>query len=461
MSADSQVMPPAAMGPNSLHQAIDELKRSIVATNAQKELLANLLAVAQSPEAIDATLQKTLEISARLTHAERGSIFLLNETNEIYKAILIRGGVSAVEQQQLVRGVMESGLAGWVAQNHKVGLVADTMSDERWVTLPDQPYDVRSALAVPINRDDRMLGLLTLIHSQPAHFSAEDAQLMQATASQIALVLENAQLYVDLQQELMRRKQAEIALQKANDELEQRVQERTAELAQANFRLQSLSKQLLTAQEDERRRIARELHDQIGQSLTAVKIDLQGLQRHPEAASLITRLDDSAALVEQAIQQVRTMSLDLRPSLLDDLGLEIALRWYLNRQAERAAWATEVTSQLKVERLPIEIETVCFRIAQEAITNTMRHAQAKRVQIELHQEGNEVEMIIRDDGKGFEVNEAKQGAARGASMGVLGMQERATLAGGQMDIVSAPDQGATLRLRFTLEAASPLAEAKK
>ena len=104
MSADSQVMPPAAMDPNSLHQAIDELKRSIVATNAQKELLANLLAVAQSPEAIDATLQKTLEISARLTHAERGSIFLLNESNEIYKAILIRGGVSAVEQQQLVRG---------------------------------------------------------------------------------------------------------------------------------------------------------------------------------------------------------------------------------------------------------------------------------------------------------------------------------------------------------------------
>jgi len=426
-----------------LQQKIEDLETAVIATTAQKELLANLLSVQQSDRALDATLQKTLEISARLTGAERGSIFLVDEAKTVIKAVLIRGGVSAVQQQLLVSRVMDNGLAGWVAAHHQAGLVEDTEQDERWMTLPDQPYVARAALAVPILRDEFLLGLLTLIHSEPHKFTSDHAQLMQATASQIALVLENAQLYASLQE--------------ANEALESRVQARTAELAQTyeqvragQERLQALSKQLLTAQEAERRHIARELHDEIGQSLSALKINLQGVQRRAEAAGVASQIADSVTIAERLLQQVRTLSLDLRPSLLDDMGLEIALNWYLNRLAESAGWRAQLKASLKDERMPAEIETVCFRVVQEALTNVMRHAQATEVVIELNQLAEELELVIRDNGVGFDVAAARQRATQGGSLGLLGLPERVALVGGQTSIVSTPGHGSEIRAIFPI-----------
>lgn len=432
-----------------LRRQVEELRTAVVATNAQKELLANLLLqVGQSAQALDSTLQKTLEISARLTGAERGSIFLIDANQTTTKAVLIRDGVSDVQREQLVNRVMHGGLAGWVAQHHTIGRIEDTLTDERWMTLPDQPYVARSALAVPILREGHLLGLLTLIHSLPQQFTAEHTHLMQATASQVALVLDNAQLYTSLQW--------------ANAELENRVQARTAELAQAydqvqasQERLQALSQQLLSAQEAERRHIARELHDEIGQSLSALKINLQGLQRRPEVSALTNQIEDSIAITERVLQQTRTLSLDLRPSLLDDMGLEIALNWYLNRLAERAGWQPTLTARLKVDRLPAEIETVCFRIAQESLTNVLRHAQATAVQIELNQDDTDLELVIRDNGLGFDVAAARQKAIRGGSLGLLGISERVTLIRGQVTITSVPGQGTEIRARLPLQPGRP------
>lgn len=430
-----------------LQQRIEELETAVVATTAQKELLANLLRVQQTERALDATLQKTLEISVRLTGAERGSIFLVDDQKNVTTAVLIRGGASAIQREQLVSRVMDSGLAGWVAEHRRVGLIEDTEQDERWMTLPDQPYVARAALAVPILRDDFLLGLLTLIHSEPRSFTVDHAQLMQATASQISLVLENAQLYASLQE--------------ANEALESRVQTRTAQLAATNeqvragqARLQALSQQLLTAQEAERRHIARELHDEIGQSLSALKINLQGIQRRADAASVATQIEDSVAIAERVLQQVRTLSLDLRPSLLDDMGLEIALNWYLHRLAERAGWNAHLEARLKDERMPAEIETVCFRVVQEALTNVMRHAQATQVQIKLYQSTEGLELVILDNGVGFDVSAARQRAAQGGSLGLLGIPERVGLVGGRVSIFSTPGQGSEIRATFPLNPAS-------
>ena len=213
--------------------------------------------------------------------------------------------------------------------------------------------------------------------------------------------------------------------------------------------LQILSRQLLEAQENERRHIARELHDEIGQALTAVKINLQATQRTPD--TLAAYVEDSISIVDRTLQQVRNLSLDLRPALLDDLGLVAALRWYVDRQAQRAGFTAQFVASPLETRPRADIETACFRVAQEALTNVMRHAQAQHVRVELRQHNTELYLLVRDDGKGFDVRTAQERAAQGVSTGLLGMQERVWLVSGQIEIESAPAWGTEIRARFPLQ----------
>jgi PAS domain S-box-containing protein len=226
-------------------------------------------------------------------------------------------------------------------------------------------------------------------------------------------------------------------------------QERERLLAQVRAgreQLQMLSRRMLDVQENERRAIARELHDDIGQDLTAVKINLQAVQRLAETA--LPYVEESVAIVERALQQVRNLSLELRPSMLDDLGLVPALRWYIGRTAQRAGFQAEFSSHLGDARLPPEIETTCFRITQAALTNTVKHARADRVLIRLGIREGEVYLTIRDNGIGFDVDAARRRAIEGGSLGILSMEERVLLAGGRIEIESAPGHGAEVRVSF-------------
>jgi two-component system sensor histidine kinase UhpB len=215
-------------------------------------------------------------------------------------------------------------------------------------------------------------------------------------------------------------------------------------------RLQALSHQLIEAQEAERRHIARELHDEIGQALTVVQIDLQALQQFPNQSMQVPRLEESMAAIERVLQQVRNLSLDLRPSLLDDLGLVAALRWLLNRQAERAGFNVRFVADRLAARPPPDLAIACFRIVQEALTNVVRHAQARHVAVELQSRDMELQLSVHDDGVGFDVAAARSRAVHGASLGLLGMQERALLVGGQIEIESTHGQGTILRAYFPL-----------
>lgn len=207
----------------------------------------------------------------------------------------------------------------------------------------------------------------------------------------------------------------------------------------------------LEIQENERRLLARVLHDQVGQLLTATKLTLQAAQRARSQQSARGLVRESLTLVDQCLQQVRSLALELRPSLLDDLGLSAALRWYLDRQGERAGFSVRLEGEIPGSRLPPEIETACYRIIQEAVTNVARHARARNVTVALALANGGLEAVVRDDGVGFDVPGARARAAAGGSFGLLGMEERVSLIGGRLQVDSAPGQGTRLWVRMPID----------
>jgi signal transduction histidine kinase len=211
-------------------------------------------------------------------------------------------------------------------------------------------------------------------------------------------------------------------------------------------RLASLSRRVLEVQELERRAIARELHDEIGQSLTAIKLMLQR-HRQADRCDDPTPIDELIQVADHTLQQVRGLSLDLRPSMLDHLGLPATLRWYVDREAERSGFDAALDVQPADLRLDPQRETALFRIAQEALTNVSRHSHATHVAVALTSNGDVTELSIRDNGRGFDVQGAQGRARLGESIGLLGMEERAVLAGGSLKVHSGPS-GTEVRAVF-------------
>lgn len=209
-------------------------------------------------------------------------------------------------------------------------------------------------------------------------------------------------------------------------------------------RLRLLSRQVLAVQEDERRNLARELHDEIGQQLTFMKLSLAQLSKR--SGELERDLEEPLAGISSLMQQIRAISLDLRPSMLDDLGLTAAIRWYVSRVAKLAGLVTEIHVEADFPRLSTDVETLFFRVAQEAVTNVMRHAGARSLRLFLGTVVDAFELRVTDDGTGFDPVAAQGKVSRGKSAGLLGMQERASLAGGYLELKSAFGRGTCLKL---------------
>ena len=246
----------------------------------------------------------------------------------------------------------------------------------------------------------------------------------------------------------------------AFDQMAHALENREQERKRASQKLQALSHRLVEVQESERRHIARELHDEIGQALTAAEMNLQAALQSPRAPTLERRLGAAIEAVEQVLEQVHDLSLNLRPSMLDDLGLEPALRWYLRRQSELAGWRTEFHADPLDDRVHPIIETECFRVAQEALNNVVRHAKATAVRVDLSKQDDHLHLSVLDDGIGFDVPVLRRRAVAGASLGLLSMEERATLTGGGFELKSQPGQGTEVHAWFplTLPKIEPMVE---
>lgn len=240
-------------------------------------------------------------------------------------------------------------------------------------------------------------------------------------------------------------------LTQAFDRMAQNLEHREQESRSVNRKLQVLSRKLVEVQESERRAIARELHDEVGQSLTAAQLGVQAALQSDGTPSVRHRLVASSDMLQRVIEQVHDLSLNLRPSMLDDLGLEAALRWYVLRQSTSAGLHAEFIADPLSGRLDPVIETECFRIAQEALTNIIRHSGAKEFRVELGQRDGELRLSVQDNGMGFDVQTKREQAVRGSSLGLLSMAERASLAGGRLEIHSRPGQGTRLEASFPIK----------
>jgi two-component system CheB/CheR fusion protein len=253
--------------------------------------------------------------------------------------------------------------------------------------------------------------------------------------------------------------------------LEAKVAERTAELSRVNETLKAeaaehrkveaergqLLKRLVTAQEEERRRLSRELHDQLGQYLSTMMLRIKTLQ--PVAADHEPMRADLSKLEEltgRLVDEVHHLAWELRPAALDDLGLQTVLQNYAEKWSERSGIAVDFHGGgLDRQRLPPEVETTVYRIVQESLTNVLKHAEARRVSVIAERRRDHILVIVEDDGKGFATCEVPNAPGSDRGLGILGMRERVALVGGALSLDSSPGCGTTARVRIPVP---PVAE---
>jgi PAS domain S-box-containing protein len=309
------------------------------------------------------------------------------------------------------------GLAGMVALTAGAQMIDDYSEWDGRASV----YEGRGfgpSLGAPFKWQQTVIGSISMSRSAgDDRFTDEDSRLLQQLAAEAAIAIHQATLIDELQE--------------------------------SRGRLQVLSHRLIDAQEAERKRLARELHDQIGQALTAIQINLQSTKSLPDGGTA-SIVEDCLAIIDESLQLVHDLSFDLRPSLLDDLGLGAALRWYVERATARADLLTCLNVDALGGRLSSEVETACFRIAQESLTNVLRHAYARTVSVTVSQEDGCLKLLVEDDGVGFDVPAAMDRKGPNTSLGLQGMQERASALGGIVEIKSNPGNGTEIEARFPL-----------
>ena len=352
----------------------------------------------------------------------------------------------------------DNGCLGLLDRVFRSGIHEVLLEQEHRQAKPQPVYWTYSVWAI-LGPDERPAGVMIQITD------ATETALFRRRAA----AMNEALLVAGLKQhELMEASESlKSQLNESHDRLEGRVAERTVELAEANALLRAeigtreaaegdrrdLLRRLGTAQEDERRRISRELHDQMGQHLTALSLGLKvAKDETPNPSPARDRLQSLQSLTGVIGREIHDLALELRPTALDDLGLRAALANYAEVWSERSGVEVDYhTTGLDGGRLPPQVETALYRVVQESLTNVIKHARARRVSVVLLRSADYASAVVEDDGCGFDPDSGPN-TILGNRLGLLGMQERTTLLGGSLTVESVPGRGTTVIARVPFDA---------
>lgn len=364
---------------------------------------------------LDSVLGSLLEHLEELTGYDQAAILML-ERNSQLRVRSVRGH----EAERLLQRRLQ---ADAYPQLHRLLntqqslAVADVRQEKDWQALPGFPEGTRSYLGVLLQVSGHVVGLCLMEKASPGFFSRRHQLLAESLAGQAAIALQNAQLY--------------------------------SEVRSSRERLRYLTRKVISAQEEERRRVSRELHDQAGQALTALKLSLEMIKNElpQELERPREMLAEAVELSAKTMKQMRMLAHDLRPPVLDTFSLNSALDGLCREFEERAQLSISYQG-VELPNLPDPVTISFYRFLQEALTNVVKYAEAVRVQVILDVVGETIRLVVTDDGQGFPVGE-EQAANKG--IGLVGAQERFELLGGQLAIDSAPGRGTRLTAYVPLE----------
>jgi signal transduction histidine kinase len=369
-----------------------------VDSNQRRRRLVEAGIAITSELSLDAVLQTLVRIAAELTGARYSALGVINRDGTALDRFLTHGIDEPTRAAigDLPRG---RGILGVLIEDARPLRLSDIGQDPRSVGFPPNHPPMHSFLGVPVMTRGVAFGNLYLAEKQPeGDFSEEDEEIVILLAAQAAVAIENAG---SVQRDALRR--------------------------------------AVQAQEAERRRLARELHDETGQALTSILLGLAAVERSDTVADAHVAAAALRDLVVETLQNVRRLAVELRPSALDDFGLEPALRRLGETVREGGALDVQVEVRLGAQRLPADVETALYRIVQEALTNVVKHAGADHVSIVVTRKSGGVMVMIEDDGRGFD-----PAVSPGERLGLLGMRERVELLDGTLRIDAAAQAGTTL-----------------
>ena len=364
---------------------------------------------------LDAVLKVGLDSVLNMMSGVVGGIMLIDDQTKML-SYRTSHGLSAKYIEEM-RFPIGEGIAGKAAQNGRAILLEDISSDPS-AAHPDliKTEGLKAFISVPLRAKDSVLGVLNVASTMVRQFTRDDMYLLGSIGDQLGIAIEQAKLYKRLED--------------------------------ARKRYQTLLRQAITIQEEERKRIARELHDETSQQLTALALNLQALTemmemgnvKDTEIKAMLKRIHNIAV---QAHAEVARLIKELRPTLLDTLGLPAAIRNLAETNlASRGINITTEFKGIEQRRLSAEAELTLFRVAQETMSNVVRHAEAKNAVIRLECNSDECILCIEDDGKGFNVSEITHIEKDGRGAGLFGVRERVAAVGGKAYVESQPGKGA-------------------
>jgi PAS domain S-box-containing protein len=402
-----------------LRDVTDEKKieESLVRRNQQLAILNAVSTTVNQSLNLEDILGRALDEVLRLTEIDVGAIFLQEETLSNLELLAYRG-LSEEAAHLASRLGMLDGSCGGVLEAGQIIVVPD-LSRYRGRRADSLKREKLSTLVhVPLTAKGCILGSMCVGTHRQREFGPEEQELLTAIGSQIAVAIENARLYAEVQHKEQLRGQ--------------------------------LLKKVIAVQEEERKRIARELHDDTSQALTALLYAAEEGMDMSELAEVKEMLEGMRDLTVRTLDGVHKLTFDLRPTMLDHLGLVPALRWLVQSRLEPTGVRVTIEEKSSPRRLPNEVETALFRVVQEAITNIARHAAARNVYISFHFDDEAAMVYVKDDGIGFDMVELALSPDSGRGLGLMGMHERVELLEGEVEIITAPGYGTQVHIRVPI-----------